>query len=176
MDQQITIENISQALRRISKHPPMVCLRSGNFYPFSVVLEPGISIDQLNQLTIEIPFSLPEDYLEFLKMSNGLHFLEGEGGYFDCLEEAWKTTQLYEFLDGIFCIGCIAEMIFVINCNELDTGKYMYVGDATSHDEFISLNTDFTGFLGTFLECNATLYWDWVNYEEIKRYDFGQPY
>ena len=107
-------------------------------------------------------------------MTDGLQFLEGEGGYFNSLEEALETTRMFEYRDGIWVIGQIAGMQLIINCNELDSGKYIYVGDATSNCEFISLNTDFTGFLGTFLECNATLYWDWVNYEETRYYDFSK--
>lgn len=174
MDEYIKIENVLEALKTISESRPIVCLRSGSFHPFTIALEPGISEMKLKKLTAQIPFSLPEDYLKFLSMTDGLQFLEGEGGYFNSLEEALETTRMFEYRDGIWVIGQIAGMQLIINCNELDSGKYIYVGDATSNCEFISLNTDFTGFLGTFLECNATLYWDWVNYEETRYYDFSK--
>ncbi|MCI9575271.1 MAG: sigma-70 family RNA polymerase sigma factor [Clostridiales bacterium] len=50
----------------------------------------------------------------------------------------------------------------------------MYVGDELFLDEFISFNTDFTGLLDAFLQFNTDLYWDWVNYGEMKKYDFSK--
>lgn len=50
----------------------------------------------------------------------------------------------------------------------------MYVGDELFLDEFISFNTDFTGLLDAFLQFNTDLYWDWVNYGEMKKYNFSK--
>ena len=165
------LQDTLKALRYIKEHPLTVYIGEGEFMEHEVQLNPGISQEKLDSLHPGFP--LPEDYLECLKAANGIYCRGDE--IIHPFEEAVEYIKLYEYADGILQIGSLLGRMFVINSKELHTGKYMYVADELCWDEFISLNTDFAGFLDTLVRFNTDLYWDWIDYEKVKFYDFRRP-
>lgn len=165
------IQNTLCTIQKIVEKPITVYAGDGNFREIDIHRNPGLSPKQQKFLLDSFPFLLPEDYHTFLSHTNGI-FIEPIGARLYSLEEALENSKICEYQDGIFLLGTLCDMAIVINCNELDSSKYMYVGDMYFDDQFISLNTDFAGFLDTFLRFNADLYWDWVNHGEIKKYNF----
>ena len=168
------IQNTLAALKEMSEQPQRCYFGEGGWEEFQPELQPGISSDECSRLTAALPFSLPEEYLEFLKISNGVYFSPTETSLYS-LKDCVAFTKENDFAPGIFMFGYTCSTTLVMNCNELDTGKYIYAGTDTAYNEFLPLLTDFTGFLDNLLHFNAGLYWDWANYGEIRYHDFRRP-
>lgn len=168
------IQIILKALQKIAEKPQPVYIGEGEFNNFSVQLKPGISPQILTDMEKCLSFPLPSDYIEFLKISNGVIFYDYGGTSLDSLENSWNFTQAMEYTDGIIQIGSFLGSSIVMNCKEIHTEKYLYAGDEGSCDDFIPLNENFTGFLDNLLKFHASVYWEWTNYGEIKKYNFGK--
>ena len=168
------IQKTLSALRQLAKQPIPMYLGDGAFHKLECTLRPGLAPERQKSLRDAWNYPLPQDYLTFLSKTNGA-FFEPLGADLYTLENAIECSKILEYADGIlnFCFVC--EIDVVMNCNELDTGTYIYAADEGCPDEFIPLNTDFAGFLEMFLQCNTMFYWDFVNHGEMKYYDFRRP-
>lgn len=168
------IQHTISALLRLAKQPIPMYLGEGEFHPLECTLRPGLTPERQKALLEAWKHPLPEDYRTFLSKTNGA-FFEPLGADIHKLEDAIEGSKILEYADGILLFCFICEIHVIMNCNELDTGKYIYAADESCPDEFIPLNTDFAGFLEMFLQCNTMFYWDFVNHGEMKYYDFRRP-
>lgn len=138
-----------------------VYIGGGEFEKLNCKFNSPASEDTLKKFETCTNCILPNDYKEFLKNSNGLLFFESADFIFYDINEIIQFKKSNNFKEEIYPIGYILEDNIVINSKEIVTGKYLYVGDAFSGDEYYSLECDFKTFFDRLIVSNINNFWRW---------------
>ena len=114
--------------------------------------------------------TLPADYRDFLMQTNGMTFFQAGDFSLYSIDEIIETLKTADFKEGIYPIGYILEDYIVIKGDVIDSGAYIYAGDAYCRDEYYSLDCDFKTFLDRLIISGGNNFWRWVN--PGLKYDF----
>lgn len=118
---------------------------------------------------IEEGVIIPEDYKDFLLITNGISFYDTIDSLF-AIEEVIALKEELNFKEGIYPIGYVLEDYIVIKSDEVSTGEYIYVGDSYCCDEYFPLHTDFINFIDRLFITGGSNYWRWQT--PTKKYNF----
>lgn len=113
----------------------------------------------------------PEAMKEFFLISNGVTLFDDRYSDILGLDDIQLIIDTDVHKKGVYIIASINEDYVAINSKDVQSGKYLYAGDAILPDEFRALDIDFITFLDRLLSNNQHSFWNWFNYQ--KYYDFG---
>ena len=159
----MNIANIRKSMENISNP---VYLGQCEFDCFSFSLNPSTSLDRINEFKSNYNCVFPSEYESFLKITNGIIFFNSGDFRLYSLAEIKDDLELFNYKKNVYPIGCFLDDIVVINGNEINSGKYIYVGDNYSNDEFYSLNCDFLTFFDRLIVTNINNFWQWFEPNE----------
>lgn len=155
----IEIESILNTLRKVNKYNSKIYYH-GSLIDYYFQINEGAHISKLTQLKKDFK-NLPDDYIKFLSLSNGISLQEY--GTIYTLNEIYETKKLYDFYSkDILIIGdCFnSEVQIAIYLNKKIKNQ-IYVIDAINDDYFYSLNCNFTNFLNRFIISYGSDFWNW---------------
>ncbi|UHA72060.1 SMI1/KNR4 family protein [Paenibacillus sp. 481] len=124
------------------------------------------SSESISWLTERYP-SWPEDYLNFLSITNGCRLFEdvvysGENEIFSA-EEVLETNSHYNHPSKIIVAYICGDHIFIDSEDVKNSGgQYMYVSEGgVDFDDARSLYCDFQTWLDRFVMAQGNKYWTW---------------
>lgn len=120
---------------------------------------------KLSQFQKAFNAGIPESYLEFLRLTDGLELLGGVRLY--GVDGVIETTEAFYFPKNIMIIGHVqVESRICIDLAAKDN-LHMYVYESVaSHDVAYSLNCGFKEFLLRFVKAYGEPFWTWgANWE-----------
>lgn len=162
--------NIQKILDSLKLNRRQVYIGEGMFDFFDFDLNTPISNMEISDFENNYKCIIPNDYKEFLLITNGMNFnVAGELTLYS-IGEIIQLKKDIAFKKGIYPIGYILEEYIVINSNDITSGNYIYAGDCFSKDEYYSLDTNFKTFLDRYSVSNACNYWKWIN--PIEKFEF----
>lgn len=161
--------NIKKILSEI-KYVYIGCDMDNMFEEVKYKFNPPASDEQFIEFEKKTSCILPEDFKEFLHICNGMQFMIG--GELELYGTNEMISYHYEeYIDGVYCIGFCLDDNIMIKSDEIDTGKYIYVGDAYCSNEYVSLGMNFSEFLNFYIRANFSNYWRW-GFRDCKMHNF----
>lgn len=165
------IEMLIKLLFQMKKEKVKIYSYEDEFIEFDCQFNQPAKKEDIEAFELSTGCLIPQDYKELLLISNGIHFLvNGELDLFG-LEEMKELIRVSYYKKGVYPIGCILGDYIVINSDEINSKKYLYVGDQILADEFQCFGYDFTTFLQNYLMLNFHNYWRLSL--DMKFHDFG---
>lgn len=109
-------------------------------------------------------YKLPEDYIEFLSLTNGLIFFNaGDFAFNDIdwiLEKKYNKKYNSGFKEEILIVGYFMGYELLIDQKESRTQNYLYAGDACTPDNYVKIGT-ITDFLNGFIQSKGEIpFWE----------------
>lgn len=155
----LTMAQLTEVIDYIADTKPMQYVGKGNFERFTVEREKGLSDSNLQKLSAKYPdLTLPEDYIELMKYSNGLSFYEYADIRVFPLEEALGDTE-EEFLENkLLHFATCREDYFYIKCDGSERNIYY---SAEGIEEPQPLNMSLLAFLEAGLISGFSYFWLW---------------
>lgn len=132
-------------------------------------------ISEIKNFEIKIGFELPQEYKEFLSISNGAQIYTSLDPYEDygykllSLNEMMNMTNTmksygYQLKESwiVFMELLFSPDVLIFNLDKVETNKYIIDGD-TGYPvvEWESLNGGFKDFICRLFICNGSMYWRW---------------
>jgi hypothetical protein len=151
------IKLLIEAIKKINEE---LYIGNGNFEKFNYTFYEPVDKEDLKRFECKYNCTLPEDYKNFLLITNGIMFYNSADFKLFNLDEVIEDKEYMGFKEGIYPIGYILEDYIAIDINTENNN--IYVGNACSGDEYYSLNCNFTVFMDRLIISNITNYWTWV--------------
>ncbi|KNH21011.1 SMI1/KNR4 family protein [Priestia sp. YIM B13446] len=161
------IEKIINSLRKRlweNNNVIEVCKNEGEVYRTTCAFFDGVSKNQLNVFEEEMHVSLPEDYKQFLQLTNGCNlFIDADkkiaGNLYsleDVRETAYKSQSLY------MTIGSVGEEEIIIDSKKSAHSAYIIVKKrkASFQDAHV-LHMNFQKWLDCFIVSQGNCFWHW---------------
>ncbi|MVO97943.1 SMI1/KNR4 family protein [Paenibacillus lutrae] len=138
----------------------------GYLYNTKCVFNEPATIQQITSLCNEKKWTLPEDYKQFLLITNGAKIFYDE--YYGMSWEFFNINDLLtlpylQFPDHLVPIAFHIGDFLVIDTNKVDEGNYLSFQD---HEESLSspsvlFNYGFDVWLDRLVVCQGTKFWEW---------------
>lgn len=152
---------------------PLIYTGRSEIQKFTGIFNEGVSIKDIEYFEKKTGCIIPQDYREFLHITDGIRFLHFNESTFYTLdaEGVLDSIQNGYYRKGIYPIIYLNDDIIFINSEDVQTGRYLYACNTGVNNKFIFLNSDFETFFERLLMTNFQNYWNWV--EHKKYYDFS---
>lgn len=158
--------NINDIVLSIKKINGDIYLGEAEFDTFSCQFNPPINDDEICNFEKIFSCKIPDDFKEFLKISNGLSFFNSSDFQLYSLNQIKEKLLENDYLKGVYPIGYFLEDEILIKSDEINNDYYIYVGDVYSIDEFYKIEYNFTLFLDRLLSSNINNFWRWFEPNE----------
>ena len=114
----------------------------------------------------KLPFSLPKDYEEFLRLHHGgqlFHEPDGGGGLsLYTVDEILEDMSYYEYPKGWFPIAYGYDGCHLLITNQSIQGGYLYwFENSTTFEDDQFLGMTFEEWFEKFIICQGSRFWEW---------------
>ena len=162
---------------RLSKNNGLMEIYTGNgeYEEVKCTFREPVTIEQINEIESKSGWTFPEDYKEFLLITNGCKLFDHPcyGGE----NELYRLEDLIECnyedpFEDCFSIAYVYAENIVINSERFRSGdpNYLFVKGKIDHfHEAEPLNMNFEMWLDRFIICQGSKFWNW-NFWNAKRY------
>lgn len=165
----LIIDTLNALKQRINQDGLLIVQREEGYVgKMQIILNPPATDLDLQRL----PFSLPEDYEEFLRLHHGgLLFDEPDGGgglSLLTVDEILEDMLYYEYPEGWFPIAYGYDGCHLLITNQSSLGGYLYWFDSGSSfedDQFLGMT--FEQWLEKFIIAQGSKFWEW-NFRSIR--------
>ena len=152
-----------------------VYIGEGSFAQYHCSYNPPTAQEKIIGFESIYSVTVPEDYVNFLLVSNGMQFYEaGDFSFYSLqqIEVILKTMKeaSVPYKDGIFPIAYVLGDYIVIKSDAIASGKYIYAGSCYCRDEYFSLECNFETFFDRCIITNLCNYWRWL--APVELFDF----
>ena len=158
------MDRIIETLLKLSNTTLKVYIGEGEFSELSVQLNEGLDDSQIQCISPK----LPNEYIELLKLSNGIFFYNSGDHHIFSFEEVIQTQELFEFEENVFPIAYFLEDYILLVVDDSVQGYSLYFGSCMCLDEFILLKYSFKEFMDKLLMNNCDNFW--ADYWRYKLY------
>lgn len=152
-------KQLVEVIKNFQENQPVIYHGKGFFEKMIVNLNKGISQKEIDKLLKKYnTYTLPKDYLELLKFSNGINFFKYADDKISSLEDAFKYAQDDWLEQGYIYIARFAEDDFYMKCDGSERNIY-FSNEGISDLE--PLNMSFVAFVEASLISGFSYFWLW---------------
>lgn len=158
-DEILSITQIIDVIKTLHNNKQKVYCGKGVFKKFTVSFNKGITANEINKTLKKYPgLKVSDEYIDLLKLSNGISFFEYGDDCILSLQEAFEYSD-NEFLDnGYLQIASYGEDTMYMKCDGSERNMYVSL---EGFGNLVPLNMSFAAFLEASLISNFSYFWLW---------------
>jgi len=152
----------------------------GHLSMVKCTFNPPASEDDIKHFEKQTGLILPNDYKEFLKISNGCRLFDSVeyGGEIELysLEQIIEFNENYDEYEGCYDIAYIYQDNIVINSKLISEKKKNYLfwkGHIEQFDDAIPLEMNFELWFDRFIISSGAKFWSWSIFTADNYYEFS---
>lgn len=150
--------NIIKVLMQFHNEKPTIYQGEGAFRKLIVRFNPGLSFDEIENLSKKHSIILPKEYITLLNFSNGISFFE----YGDCkfynLKDAFAAGIDEWVKEGYLCIARYYEDSIYLKCN--GSTRNIFVSEE-GFSELRPMDMSLSAFIDASLCSGFSYFWLW---------------
>ena len=178
----IAKQTLNTLKKRLKENENIIQIQGEGGYLAKVecTFNPPASDEEIKNFERQTGLILPNDYKEFLKISNGCRLFDDieSGGEIELysLDQIIDLNEHYDEFEGCFAIAYIYQDNIVINSKHYSDAKKNYLfwkGHIDQFEEAIPLEMNFELWLDRFIISSGAKFWSWSIYTAENYYELS---